>query len=59
MKANSKKSLYVEVLMHIYQGLSIEQQFELKVFENSVQQLSLRQSQALLSNFRQASCIKT
>ncbi len=34
--------------MDIYQELSVEQQFELKVFENSIQQLSLQQSQALL-----------
>lgn len=34
--------------MDIYQELSLEQQFELKVFEESVQRLSQQEAQALL-----------
>ncbi|KPQ34943.1 MAG: Phycobilisome degradation protein nblA [Phormidesmis priestleyi Ana] len=38
--------------MDIYQELSLEQQFELKVFEESVRQLPLHDAQALLIELR-------
>ena len=38
--------------MDIYQKLSLEQQFELKVFEKNVQKLSQQEAQALLIELR-------
>lgn len=38
--------------MDIYSELSLEQQFELKVFESEVQQLSQQDAQALLIQLR-------
>lgn len=38
--------------MDIYQGLTVEQQFELKVFESEVRQLSQQDAQALLIQLR-------
>lgn len=41
-----------EVVMDIYQKLSLEQQFELKVFEENVRQLSQQDAQTLLIELR-------
>ncbi|MEM7063690.1 MAG: NblA/ycf18 family protein [Cyanobacteria bacterium P01_B01_bin.77] len=40
--------------MNVRQQLSLEQQFELQVFENQVQQLSKEDAQALLVQLREA-----
>ena len=45
--------------MDIRQQLSLDQQFELQVFENQVQQLSLEDAQNLLVQLREAMMYQT
>ena len=45
--------------MDIRQDLSLEQQFELRVFEQEVQQLSQADAQALLVHLREAMIYQT
>ncbi|MGD1943979.1 MAG: NblA/ycf18 family protein [Leptolyngbyaceae cyanobacterium] len=45
--------------MEIRQDLSLEQQFELRVFEQEVQQLSQADAQALLVQLREAMIYQT